>query len=206
MDERRQRTQPVVEALLAGARGAVGCISRSVANTGSTPASRARGGTILDDELPMTTAPTRSPPAAAVQARRAAARTTTADLSCLRVPKNIAACRSASSQTGRSRSSRNSLVCGRPRRAVTRQSMVRGSSPADVRSHLLELQAPAALSAPMASRVQRAGGPARAQSQTSRCAAQREQLVEVRQNHGAGTFPSSSSMQASAVMPRAWAL
>jgi len=49
---------------------------------------------------PARSAPTRSPASTALQATSAAALTTTLDLSWRRVPKNIAAPRSASSHTG----------------------------------------------------------------------------------------------------------
>ncbi len=115
----------------AGCPGDRGCDCNSASSNGSTPAWRARAGRIRVCAAPWAiTAPTRSSPSDATHASSAAVRTASADFNCRRVPKNSPGCRSTSSHTGRSRSSRKSLVCGRPRRAVTRQSMLRGSSPA----------------------------------------------------------------------------
>ena len=76
-----------------------------------------------------TTPPTRSPSETQIQVRMAAALAASTDLNVSRVPKRMEDRASMRMSTGRSRSSWNNLVWVRPVRAVTRQSMVRMSSP-----------------------------------------------------------------------------
>ncbi len=73
--------------------------------------------------------PIRSACWCAVQATSAASSDAITDLKRPRVAKNMGARASRLIKTGRSRSSRNSLVWVLPVRAVTRQSMLRTSSP-----------------------------------------------------------------------------
>ena len=61
------------------------------------------------------------------------------------------------------------------------------------------------MSASMTAEEQRPGGTLRTQTQSASRCPQCQQLLERRQLHGAGTFRSSSSTHAWAVMPRAWA-
>jgi hypothetical protein len=75
----------------------------------------------------------------------------------------------------------------------------------DVGAHLLELEPPSALRARMGAEQRHTRSPAAVQRQSLRRAAQRQQLVEIRNDHGAGTRLNSSSMQACAVTPRACA-
>ena len=68
-------------------------------------------------------------PSLASQASRLAARAACTLLKRTRVPKRMPGLKSTSNNKPRSRSSSNNLVCARPLRAVTRQSMWRMSSP-----------------------------------------------------------------------------
>jgi hypothetical protein len=76
-------------------------------------------------------APKRSAPSAAAQAASAASSAATTDLNALRVPKRIGARWSTRQYRSWPRSCSKSLVCARPVRAVTRQSMRRTSSPGE---------------------------------------------------------------------------
>ena len=90
----------------------------------------------------------------------------------------------------------------------------RGDAPVDaarvvaggIRTHFLEFQAAAALGAAMAALQARQRRAVRAQVETLGGAAQGNQLGQIRQDHGAGTWLSSSSTQAWAVTPRACAV
>ena len=79
-------------------------------------------------ELPRSAA-TRSPSPTAAHTANAPARAACTDLKRTRVPKYSAGEVSVTTRVTRSRSAWNSLVCGLPLRAVTRQSMWRASSP-----------------------------------------------------------------------------
>src|SRR5690606_5767510 len=100
----------------------------SASSTRSAPRDPPAGVTGGSTELPRSAA-TRSPSRTATHAAIAAARAACTDLKRTRVPKYSAGEVSATTRVNRSRSAWNIFVCGRPLRAVTRQSIWRTSSP-----------------------------------------------------------------------------
>ena len=87
------------------------------------------GGTIASMRSVKSSMPTRSFERIAENASVAAISATSSRLSCARVPKASEPDRSTASITVSSRSSRNTLTCGSPTRALTFQSIERTSSP-----------------------------------------------------------------------------
>src|SRR6185437_14538640 len=76
----------------------------------------------------------------------------------------------------------------------------------DIRADLLKLQPASALRTRVYAERRRARRLAAVQRESMRGAAQRQQLLEIRNDHGAGTRLNNSSMQAWADTPRACAV